>query len=136
MQYIHVRQNGFTETGADSLNLTNGGMDTDSFRGFLGSRLRYDLSEATRIDRIAVEAQAAWLHEFADATTAFNGTFVGAGATPFYTTGLNAGRDWAMLGTGRSVNLTTNIQLTANYFSMTNDRQTFHVGAGGLNLNW
>lgn len=76
------------------------------------------------------------MHEYADPTTAFNGMFVGAGGTPFYTTGLYAGRDWAMLGTGLSVNLTANIQLTGNYFALTNDHQTFHVGAGGLNLTW
>ncbi|MFO0948720.1 MAG: autotransporter domain-containing protein [Planctomycetota bacterium] len=135
LQYIHLRQNAFTETGAGSLNLTSGGMDTDSLRSFLGSRAQLRLKgQWTRY--FTPEAQASWLHEYSDATTGLNTRFAAIGGNTFAPTGLNAGRDWALLGVGVTCTLTENIQLNCNYFAQTNDRQTYHVGAASLNIQW
>lgn len=136
MQYIHLRQNSISETGAGSINLASGGMDTDSLRSFLGTRLRYDHHGENNLRRFIPELQASWLHEYIDASTALNARFGAVGGNGFITNGLNVGRDWALLGAGLTFVVTDNARLTANYYAQTNDRQTYHVGSGGVNLQW
>jgi uncharacterized protein with beta-barrel porin domain len=134
LQYIHLRQNSVTETGAGSLNLSSGGMDSDSFRSFLGSRAQFRFNGPWT--RFIPEAQASWLHEYEDAATGLNARFAAVGGDTFAVAGLNTGRDWALLGLGFTCIVADNVQLTGNYFAQTNDRQTYHVGAAGLSIQW
>ncbi len=107
LQYIYLRQNGFVESGANSIDLLTGGLDTRSFRSLLGARLQYALY-ARNGKRFLPEVHALWMHEYLNSDTVVTASFAGA-TTPgaFAVNGLDLGRDWAMvrrqyhLGTGR-----------------------------------
>ncbi len=137
LQYIYVRQNGFTETGAAAANLAVPGINTHSLRGVLGSRLFAD-SARWGGRYFSPEFRALWLHEFLETETGFNTFFseVGAGGGSFAINGLGMGRDWAVLGPGIHCDLGCNWSTYANYDLMLNDQTTFHIGSGGVQYLW
>lgn len=135
LQYIYLRQNGFTETGADTLNLAVGGIDTHSMRSIVGGRAQ--MSRVTpRGRRLSPELRAMWLHEFLDTDAVVNSTFAPIGGAGFAIQGLNLGRDWAIVGGGLRLDLASGWSLYGNYDAQVNARQTFHVGSGGLHYAW
>ena len=134
LQYIYLRQNEFTETGAAAANLAVPGIDTHSFRSVLGTRI---FGQSFRQDRsITPELRALWLHEFLDTETGFTTFFSGVGGGSFAINGLGLGRDWAVLGTGLKSQLTHNWSTYADYDLMLNDQTTFHIGSGGVQYTW
>jgi outer membrane autotransporter protein len=134
LQYIYLRQNGYTETGAGVLNLDVGGIDANSLRSLVGSRLQYD--RGWRGGRLLPEVRALWLHEFLDTDSVVNSFFAPIGGGSFAIQGLNLGRDWAILGGGVRYDLASGWQLYGNYDAQVNTRQVFHVGSGGLQYAW
>jgi outer membrane autotransporter protein len=62
-QYTYAGIGGFTETGADSLNLALGQQNANSFRTNLGARLAYNWEVGSNITLIP-EVRAFWMHEF------------------------------------------------------------------------
>jgi autotransporter-associated beta strand protein len=135
-QYVYNRQNGFTETGAAAANLDVLGINTHSLRSVVGSRLfGTGVSHSGRAVR--PELRALWLHEFLETGNEFNTSFneVG-GALSFTVNGLGLGRDWALLGAGLNCDLGAGWIAYADYDVLVNDRQTFHVGAGGVQYAW
>lgn len=136
LQYVHLRQDGFEESGAGALNLTAGGSDVDSLRGFLGLRMRYDYNAFNGGRRLIPEVQASWLHEYLETTGSLNTRFAAVGGNGFNTTGLYVGRDWALLGAGATYVVSDNIHLSGNYYTQANEYQVYHVGSGGLTLLW
>ncbi|QDU80440.1 Extracellular serine protease precursor [Polystyrenella longa] len=136
MQYVYARQNSFSETGAPGINLDVAGVDTHSLRGILGSRVA--LTDITLMDNFNVtpEVRAMWIHEFLEPTSPVNAQFAGVGGAGYSVNGLNLGRDWAVLGTGVSTQLTNHWEVRADYNSQFNDRQVFHLGSGTLTYSW
>ena len=136
LQYIYVRQNGFTETGAAAANLAVPGINTHSLRSVLGSRLFSQQAQlANRY--FAPQLRALWLHEFLETETGFSTFFseVGGGNS-FAINGLGMGRDWAVLGGGVNCDLSCNWSIYADYDLMLNDQTTFHIGSGGVQYLW
>jgi outer membrane autotransporter protein len=137
LQYIHFRQNGFTETGAAAANLAVPGINTNSLRSAIGTRL---FSKNDRLDGICFtpEFRALWLHEFLETETGFNTFFseVGSGAGSFAINGLGMGRDWGVLGTGLNCDFGCNWSAYTNYDLMLNDQAMFHIGSGGVQYLW
>jgi len=135
LQYIYLRQNSYTETGADTLNLANSGIDANSLRSLVGSRLQSTYT--TRGGHLLYpELRALWLHEFLATDMVVNSFFAPIGGSSFATDGLNLGRDWAILGGGVRYELPSGWQLTANYDAQVNTQQVFHVGSGSLQYAW
>jgi autotransporter-associated beta strand protein len=62
-QYTYAGIGGFTETGADSLDLALGQQNANSLRTNLGARLAYNWEVATNITLIP-EVRGFWMHEF------------------------------------------------------------------------
>jgi outer membrane autotransporter protein len=62
-QYTYAGIGGFTETGADSLNLALGQQNANSLRSNLGARLAYNWEVGSNITLIP-EVRAFWMHEF------------------------------------------------------------------------
>ena len=135
LQYIYLRQNAFTEGGADSLNLAVDGSDTNALRGLLGTRVA-QIYRTRRAGHLLPEVRAIWLHEFLDPETSLNARFAGIGGASFATRGLNYGRDWAVLGTGLNWVVNRRLAVYAGYDAQVNARQTFHVGSGGFVTTW
>ena len=135
LQYVYLRQDGFTETGADPVNLQVAGIDSHALRGILGSSLSRPLRLAGG-QLLTPQARALWLHEFLAPETSLNSTFGGLGGASFVTRGLDFGRDWAVLGGGLDWRLNSQLALFANYDLQVNDRQALHLGSGGAELRW
>jgi outer membrane autotransporter protein len=62
-QYTYAGIGGFTETGADSLDLSLGQQNANSLRSNLGARLAYNWEVGSNITLIP-EIRAFWMHEF------------------------------------------------------------------------
>jgi fibronectin-binding autotransporter adhesin len=135
LQYAYSRQNPFTETGAGIANLGVGGVDADSFRGILGTRLLVDAMNWAG-KPVRPELHAAWIHEFLDETTSFNSVFAGVGGTSFATVGTDFGRDWGLFGGGLNFAFTDRILLAAHYDAQFNDRAVFHLGSATMQVRW
>ena len=135
LQYIYLRQNGFIETGAESLNLNVAGLDANSLRSQLGGRLQ--LGGLSGIHgRLLPEVRAIWLHEFLETTSVVNSFFAPIGGGSFAVKGLNLGRDWALLGAGLRWDRPDGWSLYGNYDAQVNSQQVFHVGSGGVSYQW
>jgi len=134
-QYIYLRQNGFTETGAGVLNQSVAGIDTNAFRGMLGARA----SQAWQTSggrTLVPELRAVWMHEFLEPDTTLTAVFAPIGGSSFSTRGLNFGHDWAILGVGSQYILNQNVSLFANYDLLINTQQSWNAGSGGVQLAW
>lgn len=136
LQYIHIRQEAFAESGALGFNLDVGGSDFDSFRGMLGGRLigRLRQQGAQTAD---ISFRTIWMHEFLQQTTGLVATTFASGpGSPFVLSGLDLGRDWVVLGPGCSYTINDRVSLFANYDLQFNAQQAIHVGSGGVQFQW
>lgn len=136
LQYVYVRQNAFTETGAGAINLATGGIDTHSLRSNLGTRLQWQPYRAGHGWAITPEIRGSWLHEFLDTTSIVNAQFAGVGGAGFTANGLDLGRDWAVVGTGLSMRTNDRWQVRTDYDTQFNDRQVLHIGSGTISYVW
>jgi uncharacterized protein with beta-barrel porin domain len=136
LQYLYVRENSFTETGAGVMNLKVDGIDANSLRSLIGVRLAGNGWAPAGGGPITPVARALWLHEFLSTTTGLNAQFAPVGGTNFAVTGTSLGRDWAILGAGLNWNMGRGWQTYANYDAQVNVQQTFHVGSGGFQYTW
>ncbi|MGC3968861.1 MAG: autotransporter outer membrane beta-barrel domain-containing protein [Pirellulales bacterium] len=130
MQYVYIRQDGFTETGADSLNMSVNSINVDSFRQLLGARFAYGLGS------FRPEARAIWLYDYLGTTNVMTSTFTGAGGAGFQTQGVDLGRNWSVLGGGVTWSCTDRLSFAVNYDAMITDNSTFHMGSGSVQLYW
>ena len=136
LQYVYARQNAFTETGAGAMNLDVSGIDTNSLRSMLGSRLQFQSRSARNGWIVTPEVRGLWMHEFLDTTSIVNAQFAGVGGAGFTANGLDLGRDWAILGTGLAARPSDRWELRADYNSQFNDRQALHIGSGTVSYWW
>ena len=77
-------QNGFTETGAQSLNLTIAQQTTNSLRSVIGAQLGGSMDLGWR-EKLAMQLRLGWSHEYADTGRPVSATLAGAPAMPFTT---------------------------------------------------
>jgi len=92
-------QNAFTETGAQSLNLSVAQQTTTSLRSVLGATLGGSMDLGWR-ERLALQLRLGWSHEYADVRRPVAATLAGAPALPFTTYGISPTRDGVLLGFG------------------------------------
>ncbi|MFO7903493.1 MAG: autotransporter domain-containing protein [Pirellulaceae bacterium] len=135
LQYTGLQQSGFSENGADSMDLNVGHAETDSFRGILGSRLVW-YHQGLLGNAATLECNARWRHEFLHDHRWVNASFVAAPDQSFSTLGAALGRDLAVLGSGYNVYLDDRMSLFADYNVLVNNTQLAHVGSGGLQFQW
>ena len=136
LQYIYIRQNGFTETGANSVNLDVSGDDLDSLRTILGGRVIANPGGALfGCNELAFRTH--WTHELLDRTTGIIGAdFAGVGTPAFAVRGVDLGRDWVTTGTDAVWKHGNHLQLRLSYEITYNARQAYHTGGGSVGLVW
>ena len=135
LEYIQLHQNGFTETGADSVNLAVGGVGAESFRSLLGTRvLSYLRTDAGQL--ITLEGRAAWRHELLNDNRILDATFAGQTGTAYAIQGINVDRDAAILGTGLTYDMTKSLKFGLNYDLLFSTNYTAHAGSGNVALAW
>ncbi|MCH2184025.1 MAG: autotransporter domain-containing protein, partial [Mariniblastus sp.] len=131
LQYVYLGQDGFTETGASSVNLVVDDSSFNSFRMLLGGRLAGSFWGPTW------ELRAQWIHELLSETApVVNAGFQGGWDPTFAIEGASLGRDWALLGAGVDWQILPRCSVFANYDWQVNAYQSFGVGSAGAEFRW
>jgi fibronectin-binding autotransporter adhesin len=112
VQYLHLDEDGYTESGAGTNNLTVSSHQTSSLRPQIGARLDRTFVADDGM-RIVPEARASFSHEIFN--VAHEVTEQAAGSGPITVFGLNPGHNVIGLGTGVAVAATNRLALFANY---------------------
>ena len=137
-QYTALVREGFTERGANSLNLTTNMKSYDSLRTMFG--MRFD-SEAFRFRRglASFYGNVAWMYEFepnGTRHTEFTARFSDAGmlsGTPKFTVnGNDPGRDWVQAGFGLKHDIHAHLRGFIGYDAFANRNQVLHSGNIGF----
>src|SRR5262250_2341016 len=97
LQGSTASQNAFTETGAQSLNLSLAQQTTSSLRTIFGAQIGASMDVGLR-DKIGAQLRLGWSHEYSDTARPVTATFVGAPAVPFTVFGATPTRDGAVVG--------------------------------------
>src|SRR6185437_14603500 len=127
--------NGFSESGADSLDLTVAAQTTQSLRTVLGAQLGASIDAPWR-ETLNLAMRLGWSHEFADLSRPVTASFVGAPAIGFTTFGAQAPRDGVVVGIGAN---TTVAEHTSVYFRYDGDLaggNSDHILSAGIRYVW
>jgi outer membrane autotransporter protein len=130
-----VTQNGFTETGAQSLNLTVAQQTTQSLRTVFGAQLGAAMDVGLR-DKIAGQLRLGWSHEFADTARPVSASFVGAPALPFTVFGAAPTRDGAVVGFSLSTAVAEAMGVYLRYEGNIAGQDSSHALTAGLRMSW
>ena len=138
LNYAHLSQDGFNETGTASdgnnYGLNVNSVDMDSLRSVLGVRLAAQFGEKDGVQFIPA-LRAGWEHEFMDKTADMNARFIG-GSGDFTVHGVELGADSGVLGAGLTVTFNKAIQGFVNYDASLNKRMSSQGVSGGLSYSW
>jgi outer membrane autotransporter protein len=128
-------QQGFSETGADSLNLTVAQQTTNSLRTVLGAQLGAAIDAPWR-EKLDLTLRFGWSHEFADTSRPVTAAFAGAPAVGFTTVGAQAPRDGVVLGFGANTTVAERTSLYLRYDGDMAGGNTNHVLNAGVRYVW
>jgi outer membrane autotransporter protein len=134
LNYTHLSQDSFQETGAGVNGLSVHSVDMDSFRTALGVRLAAKFGEKDAVQFVP-ELRAGWEHEFMDRTADLNARFIG-GSGDFNVRGVELGADSGVLGAGLTVSFNKSIQGFVNFDARMNERLSSHTISGGVSYSW
>jgi fibronectin-binding autotransporter adhesin len=135
LQGSTATQNAFTETGAQSLNLSVAAQTTNSLRTVFGAQLGAALNVGLR-DRIAAQLKLGWSHEYADTARPVTASFVGAPALPFTVQGATPTRDGAVIGFAASTALADALGVYLKYEGTISGQDSSHALTAGLRMTW
>lgn len=98
LSYYHIGQSSFSESGANSLDLA---VDPNALNA-LFSRIGIAFAQPMTLGEthIVPEFRGAWLHNFVNAQSSYNATFIGTTAASFAQNGVPIGRDAVDFGVG------------------------------------
>jgi len=134
-QTLAAAQNGFSESGAGSLNLSVAQQNTTSVRTVLGADLAGNIPLGG--DRVlAATLRLGWAHEYADTTRPMTAAFAGAPGTPFTVYGAAPLQDSAVIGLGLNTRIADSTSLYARYDGEINGRDNAHVFSAGFRMTW
>ncbi len=130
LQGSTATQAGFSETGADSLDLNVAAQTTNSLRTVLGTQVGWTMAG------VDVKLQAGWSHEFADTSRPVTASFAGAPAFGFTTPGAAAPRDGAVIGLQAEDKIADSTNLYARYDGELQGGTTSHTFSAGVRMTW
>jgi fibronectin-binding autotransporter adhesin len=134
LQYTYLAMQGFTETGADSLNLDVDPYNSSSLLYTLGAQAAYNWKVSDKVV-ITPTAFAGWQHEFLQNGYTINSTFATGGpAAPFNYNTASPARDNFYGGVGVTVGVGESWQATfiysASAANQDNSSQNLYLGLG------
>ena len=135
LQGSTAMQAGFTESGADSLDLTVAGQTTNSLRSVLGTQFGGAIDLGWR-EKLGLVFRLGWSHEYADTSRPVNASFAGAPASPFTVAGAEAPRNGAILGLAASTAIAEATSVYLRYDGEMAGGNTSHVFSGGVRFSW
>jgi uncharacterized protein with beta-barrel porin domain len=128
-------QNAFSETGAQSLNLSVAAQTTNSLRTVLGAQLGGALDLGWR-EKLSLSLRLGWSHEYADTARPVTAALAGASATPFTTFGIAPQRDSALLGFAIGTSIAEGTKLYARYEGNFSGQDSTHALTAGVRVTW
>lgn len=128
--YSRIRVDGFTETGADALNLSVDSQTAESLQGGIGFRAARPF-RACGTDGMA-QVSAFYQHEFSNNSRGVNARLVQGGASFTIQTD-RPRRDLVVLGGGLAFNISSHLSLHANYNAeLGGSEYTAHLVSAGI----
>ncbi len=112
LSFVHLREESFRETDADSANLKIATRDNDSLQSLLGVRLSRPTQLASFI--LEPELRIAWHHEFNRKTETLSAMLIG-GSSSFNTPGRDLAGDSVLLGTSLRAQLSESAYGSLSY---------------------
>jgi uncharacterized protein with beta-barrel porin domain len=128
-------QNAFTETGAQSLNLSVAQQTTNSLRSVIGAQLGGSIDLGWR-DKLAMQFRLGWSHEYADTARPVAATLVGAPAMPFTTFGISPQRDGVVIGLSANTAIAEAASIYLRYEGNVSGQDSAHAITAGLRMTW
>ncbi len=128
-------QNAFTETGAQSLNLTVNAQTTNSLRSVLGAQLGGAMDLGWR-EKLALQFRLGWSHEYADTNRPVTATLAGAPALAFTTFGVAPQRDGAVVGFSANTAVADAMSIYLRYEGDISGQDSAHAITAGVRITW
>jgi outer membrane autotransporter protein len=128
-------QNGFTETGAQSLNLTIAQQTTNSLRSVIGAQLGGAMDLGWR-EKLAMQFRLGWSHEYADVGRPVTATLAGAPAMPFTTWGISPQRDGVVLGLSANTAIADATSIYLRYEGNIAGQDSAQAITAGVRMTW
>jgi autotransporter-associated beta strand protein len=127
-------QNGFTESGAQSLDLGVAAQTTNSLRTVLGAQVGTTMNLGH--DKLNAQLRLGWSHEYADTSRPVSASFVGAPAAPFTTYGVSPARDGVVLGLTADTAVADATSIYLRYDGDFAGQDSSHALTAGVRLTW
>jgi autotransporter-associated beta strand protein len=134
-QTVAVSQNGFTESGAQSLNLGVAQQNTTSVRTVIGADLGANIPVGMERP-LGVTIRLGWAHEYADTSRPMTAAFAGAPAVGFTVYGAQPLRDAAVIGLGLNAQIGASTSIYARYDGEITGRDDTHALSAGFRMTW
>ncbi|CAO3378139.1 autotransporter outer membrane beta-barrel domain-containing protein [Azospirillum argentinense] len=131
LRFDRVTRDGFTETGAGALGLEVDDTDLSTLRTSLGLRTSWRLKAGETA--LEPELRARWDHDFLDVAARSGARLLGATYT---VSGVQPGRDAAVLGAGLTAALGERFQAYGSYDADLRRDATGHTLSAGLRYRW
>jgi len=128
-------QNGFTETGAQSLNLSVAQQTTNSLRSVIGAQFGASMDMGWQ-NRLAMQLRLGWSHEYADVGRPVTAALSGAPASPFTTFGISPVRDGVLLGFSASTAVAEATSLYLRYEGLLAGPDGSQALTAGMRMTW
>ncbi|TWA87458.1 outer membrane autotransporter protein [Azospirillum brasilense] len=131
LRFDRVTRDGFTETGAGALGLAVDDTDLSTLRTSLGLRTSWRLKAGETA--LEPELRARWDHDVLDVAARSGARLLGASYT---VSGVQPGRDAAVLGAGLTAALGERFQAYGSYDADLRRDATGHTLSAGLRYRW
>jgi subtilase-type serine protease len=137
IDYTRLDQDGYTESGAGSLNLEIEDNDLDSLVLGVGMRIHGTWKVDEELS-IVPELRGRWLHEFLDTDRLIEARLVSApvGASAFQIQGVELPRDSGSVGVAWNVITESAWSIIGSYDAILNEDLVQHVGSITLSFEW
>jgi outer membrane autotransporter protein len=135
LQLSTTTQDGFSEWGAGSIDLTVAAQTTTSARGVLGVDLAnsFDIGNTRTLD---IDLRLGWSHEYADTGRPMTAAFAGAPTNPFTVYGATPQRDAAAVGFQARTKVSDQTQLYLRYNGEISSQSDAHTLNAGVRVTW
>ncbi|WP_298304507.1 autotransporter-associated beta strand repeat-containing protein [Reyranella sp.] len=130
LQGSTTTQSGFTESGANSLNLVVQQQTVNSLRSTFGVDLSATLPKAT------IGVRLGWQHEYADTSRPMTASFSGSPGTPFTVFGATPQRDSAVVGLGATFQVADATEVSLRYDGELGGGTNNNALTLGLRMKW
>ena len=135
LQAYTASQNAFTETGAQSLNLSVAQQQTNSLRSVIGAQIGGSMDLGWR-EKLLMQLRLGWSHEYADTARPVTATLAGAPAMPFTTFGVAPQRDGVVLGLSANTAIAEATSIYLRYEGDISGQDSAHALTAGVRMTW